>query len=250
MLFTKLIASGNIQTFGSDTLSPNLCQTQLLTDVNGALSKIKSSHDTLKTAATASTRNNPKQATGGFSVAKMNAGFSILELVVVMAVMLTVTSIGIPSVNAMMQTYRTNNDVRSIAAQLSLARMRAASESRPARVNFSLAANTFQIELCTSLCNQAGATYVVEGGTQNLSRGVSFGFGSVTAPAGGQTTISQTPQIYFNSRGVSVDSLGNPIGTSAIYITNGQGRVCAVTTSVGGQPTARQYATGTTWKAL
>jgi prepilin-type N-terminal cleavage/methylation domain-containing protein len=168
-------------------------------------------------------------------------GFSLFELVVVIAVMLIVMAFALPNVYAMLRSYRTTNDARSITAQLSLARMRAASKSTPTRLNFNLAANTFQLEVCASLCNQSAAIYVAEGGTQYLSQGNAFGFGSLKVPAGGQTTIAQTPQITFNSRGVSVDSFGNAIGTAAIYITNNQGMICAVTVSVGGQPTAQEF---------
>ena len=182
---------------------------------------------------------------------KKHAGFSLIEVVVVIAIMLIVMAFALPNLNGLLQSYRVLNDGRGISAQLSLARMRAASESKPARLNFNLAANSYQLELCTSLCNTANATYAIEAGAaaQNLSPGVTFGFGSVTAPAGGQTTQAQTSPIFFNSRGVCVDSTGNPIGTAAIYITTGTNTVYAVTVSIGGQPTLRRYV-GTAWRAL
>lgn len=177
-----------------------------------------------------------------------DAGFSLIEVVIVVAIVLIVFAFSLPHLNGMLQSYRTMNNARGISAQLSLARMRAASESSPARLNFDLAANTYQLEICTSLCNQAGATYVAEGGTQYLSQGVTFGSAGVAVPAGGQAAVTQTPRITFNSRGISVDGAGNPIGTAAIYINN-QGAVYAVTVSIGGQPTARQF-TGTAWRTL
>jgi prepilin-type N-terminal cleavage/methylation domain-containing protein len=180
---------------------------------------------------------------------KKSAGFSLTELVIVIAVGLVLTAMAIPQFLAMLQAGRMTSDARSIASQLSLARMRAASLGEPARVNFNLAANTYTMELCTSLCNTANATYIAEGGTQYLSQGVSYGAGGVATPAGGQTTLAQTSLITFNTRGLSVDGTGNPTGTSAIYINNGQGFEFAVTVSIGGQPTAWKY-NGTVWKAL
>lgn len=187
-----------------------------------------------------------------FMMAKKNAGFSILEVVIVIALMLVVIAFALPNLNGMLQSYRAMNDVRGIAAQLSLARMRAAATSQPARLNFDLTANTYQLELCTSLCNTANAIYAIETGAaaQNLSQGVTFGSGSVISPAVGQTTLAQSSLIFFNSRGVSVDSTGSPIGTAGIYITNSAGRVYAVTVSIGGQPTTQQYVGGTTWKTF
>lgn len=183
------------------------------------------------------------------AMAKKNAGFSILELVIVIAIGLIVAAFVIPNLNAMLRTYRVMGDARGIAAQLSLARMRAASKSAPARLNFNLVANTFQLEVCTSLCNQAGATYTAEGGTQYLSQNVTFGTGGVITPPAGLPAVAQSAQITFNSRGISVDATGAPLGTAAIYVTNNQGAVYAVTVSIGGQPATRQYV-GSTWRSL
>jgi prepilin-type N-terminal cleavage/methylation domain-containing protein len=130
---------------------------------------------------------------------KKHAGFSLIELVVVIVIMLIVIAFALPNLNAMLQSYRALNDARGIAAQLSLARMRAASTSEPARLNFNPSANSYQLELCTSLCNTVSATYAIEAGAaaQNLSQGVTFGSGRVTAPAGGQTTLAQTSPIVL-----------------------------------------------------
>jgi Tfp pilus assembly protein FimT len=185
-----------------------------------------------------------------------NAGFSFLALVTAITVTVILAAVAIPQVVTMLRTYRMVDDTRSIAAQLSLARMRAASRDEPARMSLNLVTNTYQIQICTSvpasLCNQGGATYTAEGGTQYLSQGVTFGFGGVTIPAGGQTSIAETTQITFNSRGISVDGSGNPIGTAAIYIVNGQGFLCAVTVSIGGQVTEQRYTGGTSgqWVTL
>jgi prepilin-type N-terminal cleavage/methylation domain-containing protein len=174
-----------------------------------------------------------------------NAGFSLHELMIVVGILLVLMTICLPYVNGFLQDFRTVNDARSIAAQLALARMRAASNSSKARLNFNITANTYQLEVWKSSSN----AYQPEGGVANLSQGVTFGFGTITTPAGGQSSIAQTPQIIFNSRGLSVDSSGNVIGTAAIYIGNGHGLYCAVAASLGGQPTAWEY-TGTGWKAL
>jgi hypothetical protein len=130
---------------------------------------------------------------------------------------------------------------------LALARMSAASDFTTARLNFNLTANTYQLEIWSKT---AGA-YQVEGGVRSLSQNVTFGFGTVTTPVGGQATIAQPSpsQITFNSRGYSVDGSGNPIGTAVIYLQNTRGVVWAVTTSLAGQATARVY-NGAAWKQL
>jgi len=176
---------------------------------------------------------------------KKRAGFSMAEPMVVVGILLILFAAAIPSVQTSLQYYRTVSDARSIAAQLALARMRAASDFTWARLKFNLTANAYQLEVW----NKTAAAYQTEGGTFSLSQTVTFGYGSVTAPAGGQTTIAQSPQIVFNSRGLSVDDLGNPIGTAAIYIGNNQGFICAVTASIAGQPAIWEYS-GATWNRL
>ncbi len=106
----------------------------------------------------------------GKQFSRRDRGFSLVEVVVVIAVMLIVMAFALPSVYTMLRSYRTLNDARSITAQLSLARMRAASKSTPVRLNFNLAAHTYDLEVCTSLCNQSGALYVAEGARNTCPR--------------------------------------------------------------------------------
>jgi Tfp pilus assembly protein FimT len=171
--------------------------------------------------------------------------FTLLEAIVVVAIILVLAAIAIPLMQAALLNYRTVGDARSIASQLGLARMRAASNFTRARLNFNLTANTYQLEVW----DKASNAYQVERGVQALSQGVTFGFGNITTPAGSQSTIAQTTPITFNSRGISVDSSGNPTANGAIYITNGHGLCLAVTASVTGQTKAWQW-NGTTWNPL
>jgi prepilin-type N-terminal cleavage/methylation domain-containing protein len=180
-----------------------------------------------------------------------NAGFSMIELLIVVAILLIVLAMVIPNMNNMLQNYRALGDTRGIAAQLALARMRAASDFTTARLNFSLTANTYQLEVWSKAANSGAGGYQLEGGVHSLSQGIFFGFGSVTAPAGSQSTIAQPSpsQITFDSRGFSVDGSGNPIGTAAIYVQNARGVVCAVSVALAGQATARLY-NGSAWSRL
>jgi hypothetical protein len=132
------------------------------------------------------------------------------------------------------------NDIRSISAQIFLARMRAASAGARSRLNFSTTANTYQIEVLS------GGTWTIYGGTINLSSGDTFGYGSITTPAGQQSSIAQTTPIYFNSRGIATDSTGIATANSAIYFTNIRGQYAAVAVSIAGQPTSYTYS-GSAW---
>lgn len=184
-------------------------------------------------------------------------GFSMIELMIVVTIIIALLGISIPKVMSMTQNVRIARDIRGISAQLALARMRAASEGTKVRLNFNTSANTYQIELwsvsgtplkpCSA--GSSGCAWNAEGGVQTLSQDDTFGFGSISTPAGQQSTIALTSPIYFNSRGLATDSSGNVTATSAIYITNGQGLYSAVAVSITGQPTAYSYR-GSAWVAF
>jgi Tfp pilus assembly protein FimT len=172
--------------------------------------------------------------------AHASRGFSLVELVIAVLIIIVIAGIAIPKVVTTTQNVRMANDIRSISAQIFLTRMRAASAGARSRLNFNTAANTYQIEVWN------GSTWAIYGGTSNLEVGDTFGYGSITTPAGGQSTIAQTTPIYFNSRGLATDSSGNATANSAIYLTNIRGQYAAIAVSIAGQPTSYTYS-GSAW---
>jgi len=167
-------------------------------------------------------------------------GFTLIELVVAILIILIVAGMAIPKIVTLSQDFRMANDIRSISAQIFLARMRAASAATRSRVNFDTTANTYKIEVLS------GSTWTIYGTTNNLEPGDTFGYGSITTPAGQQSPIAQTTPIYFNSRGIATDSAGNATANSAIYFTNSRGQYAAIAVSIAGQPTSYTY-TGSAW---
>lgn len=168
------------------------------------------------------------------------AGFSLIELMVVLLVIAILMAIAVPSVTNVAQVYRITGDARSISAELNLARMRAAALGTKSRLNVNLAAGTYQVEVWT----KPAGPYVLEGGVMTLSQRDSFGFGSISTPAGQQSTIAEgypgeagCACVYFNSRGIVTDSAGNVTPNAALYMTNGQ-IYTAVALSIVGQTTA------------
>jgi len=172
-------------------------------------------------------------------------GFSFLEIVIVLAVMLAVTVVALPSLKNTLLVDRLLGDARSIQSQLALVRMRSATDSTQARLNFSTTSNTYWVEVY----NAATSSFSTEGGVYSLSQGNSFGYGSITTGAGSpaQTTIQQVVPITFNSRSLPTSG-GAPItGTEAIYLTNGSGGYYAVTLTISGKTTIWRY-DGTNWQ--
>ena len=166
-------------------------------------------------------------------------GYSAPELLVALVLLMITVAAALPNFAAALQNYRLMNDARSIAGQVALARVRAAADFTQAQVNFNIANGTYQLQRWNKATN---AFDIAEGGTQNLSTGVTFSFGSIGTPAGTQTTIQQTPQIIFNSRGTPANG-----GNYAIYLASAAGQVSAVTVAPSGKTNVWRWS-GSTWK--
>jgi len=165
---------------------------------------------------------------------------------VVASVMLVLAAIAIPRVSGVVQTYRVGADARSIASQVTLARISAGSQNTDARINFNsctASSTTYQLEIY----NQSSSTWQQLGGQMTLSTGVSFGYGSISTPVGSQSSITNSPcYVEFNSRGLPVDSSGNPTANYTIYIINNQSLCFAITVLLSGRIQVFEY-NGTAW---
>lgn len=120
--------------------------------------------------------------------------------------------------------------------------MRAASDFTRTKLSIDTTNNTY----VRQLYNKTSLMYdTLEGGTQYLGQGVSFGFGSITTPAAGLSTIAQSTDIYFNSRGIPIDSGGATVPNYAIYLNNNAGTYYAITVNLTGQIRTWKYVAGT-----
>jgi Tfp pilus assembly protein FimT len=201
-------------------------------------------------------------------------GFSLLELVVVVAISITIVGFGVPVFSNFAQSLRTAGDSRSLAAMIAEAKLRAAANFTHARVYANLSGRTYHLDVwnksgnggvgCWQTDGDSNACTVATSPVIGLSRNVSFGYGSVgaaptnTEPSLGQaplcytgyagqstntTSVANTACIEFNSRGVpsnpapggsSGASGGIPDATGALYVTDG-GAVYGVTVIATGQ---------------
>jgi prepilin-type N-terminal cleavage/methylation domain-containing protein len=200
-------------------------------------------------------------------------GFSLAELMIVVSIILILVSVGIPSVMTITRNLRIRGDTQILAAQVHLARMRAAADFTHARIYLDLNANTFHLEIWNKTagcwktepdsnnCTQAGSSVTP------LATGDTFGLGSqkvgptpatlvaAQAPActvgvagAAGANIANTACIEFNSRSYAVDSTNAIVASDAIYVTNNVW-TSAVTVSVAGRPTAFVHS-GSTWDPL
>jgi hypothetical protein len=138
----------------------------------------------------------------------------------------------VPAMSSATRGYRLAGDARTLAHTVSLAKMRAAAAFTRVRLRADTGTRTFSVE------EWNGSAWVVSGGTERLSPGIAFGFGSLaSAPPNTQTTIAlssacldnadppvpipNTACIVYNSRGVPVNATGAPIGGNGLYLTDG-----------------------------
>lgn len=184
---------------------------------------------------------------------KQQAGFSTLELLVVITMSAIITAIAVPQYIKTAAYLRAAGDIRSINGLTALAKMRAAADFTHARVFADLNGGTFQLEVWDKTGNGGAGCWFADldntracltyssgrpsGPVTTLAQGDTFGFGTLTSgPTPGQATIGQaapcldnsnsglgngTACIVFNSRGIPIDKNGSPVATGAFYLTNG-----------------------------
>ncbi len=189
-----------------------------------------------------------------------------MELIIVAALALIIVAMAVPAIISTRRNYRALGDARDVAAQILLAKMRAASDFTQTRVYFDTSANTFRLEIWNKTgalpCTPVGTPcWALDNptGNYNLSQGMKWGTGGqpnappntqtpigqasacMTGTAGppvspgGGTVISNTSAcVVFNSRGIPVDNNGAATGNDAIYITDGANGLYAATVSATG----------------
>ena len=194
--------------------------------------------------------------------------FTTTELMLVITVLGIISATAVPSVLNTLRDYRLHSDLSTLSGLCNLARLRAAAQMAPYRVNISVSAGTYSMEkLCgntsssvDSACTSAYAAFTtpqIESGTQYALPGNTFAScrpsgpstypGTITADTGGCPSLVQ---FYFNTRGSPVDNAGNPLanGGAGVYMTNQNGMIDALTLSLGGQASVWNWDTvGSKW---
>jgi prepilin-type N-terminal cleavage/methylation domain-containing protein len=189
-------------------------------------------------------------------------GFSLLEVLTVLVITLVAAAFAIPMLTRITADLRIAGDVRGVADEIVLAKMRAASDFTQARLYADLSANSYHIEIWQKT---GGGSWVPEGGTHQLSSGITLGLSGLgTAPPNTQTTMAQaaacknsggatvanTACVLFNSRGIPIDSAGTPTGTDAIYLTDGASVMGVTVSAMGLFQTWRTQAQQASWQKL
>jgi len=126
---------------------------------------------------------------------RSRGGFTVIELLTVVGIMMIITAIATPSFYYWLPTYRLSAGARQIAADFQLARMKAISQNTTYRLNF-----------------QTSSTYVLEVDNDNNGVPETVESGPFELPDG--ITASPTgPTANFQSRGTAS-------GTDTITVSN------------------------------
>ena len=199
---------------------------------------------------------------------RIQAGFSMTELMVVLLMMGILAAIALPSTLNSLKGYRLHSDATAIASYLNVVRMKGASQYAPYRLVVNLSSSTYTMEklcgdtpstvdsACTSKYN-AFTTPQLEGGTQVVSQGNTFSScrpSNITGTlypgtiAGDPSPCPDPLYMYFNTRGSPVDSAGGPLtnGGAVLYMKNQNDLTDAVTVSIGGRVSVASWS-GSAW---
>ena len=190
-----------------------------------------------------------------------DAGFSAVELLMVVAFAGSLAAITVPISGGIIDDIRLRGDAQGLSGTLALTKMTAAAKFTRARLLVNTAAGTYRVETWQ---RTATPGWVAEGGDQRLSQRDRFGAGALTAPPPDtQGALAQPPPclddddvaiegtscVIFNSRGIPVSSAGAPVTTQVVYLNGPTGIFATVIGATGQQQVWRSnVAAGGSWK--
>lgn len=162
-------------------------------------------------------------------------GFSLVELMVVVAVMVIMGLVAVPSLVTTYPTYKLKKTSRDLCSNMRKARSLAIKQNREIIMEFDTAENKYSID--------GGTPIALEGG-------IFYGPGNATTPASPDDSMPsdgvsfEGNTVVFNARGLVTP----PTNTGNIYVYNNKGEVFAAgVTTIAGTIALKQW-TGSSWQ--
>ncbi len=188
-----------------------------------------------------------------------DSGFSLLELLVVAAVILIFAAIAIPSWQRTLQSYRVRSDADNLMGLITLARMRAASDFARTVVQCDTTAKTCTLSAkqfsagnptWPSTPSEAQTVILSPGVTFAVPTGVTAGVGNQSTPTQGNSGQTNPFKIYFNSRGLPIkDSDGTSVADYALYLQDSKYNYSsAIAIDISGRTLVYSLAGSSYWK--
>ncbi len=131
-----------------------------------------------------------------FGYSRAASGFTVLELIVAIAIASIVMGIAIPSFLSWMPTLRLSSGARQVATDLQVARMKAISQNVKFRVNFIGSipgATSYQLE------KDNGGTFIADSGPFSLPDGITVSALSLTSEFQPRGTVNSASSITLQN---------------------------------------------------
>ena len=147
-------------------------------------------------------------------------GFTVLELIVVMAIFSVLMAIAVPTWIILVPAYSLSSAARQVQSELHKIKMQAIAENVVFRLDFSETAGTYTIQRLGASTTQHGTKPLPAG--IDIRSAIALGFTSRgTASPGGGGTVK-----LCNSRGVGTNVVVNSTGRVRICRTSGCDGTC------------------------
>jgi prepilin-type N-terminal cleavage/methylation domain-containing protein len=172
---------------------------------------------------------------------KKQKGFTLVELMVVLAIITILIAVSAPTIVTGLPKYRVKNAARDLTSKIRRAKSIAVKEHRDIELVFNTADNRYSID---------GAWFPEEKNAEvrsladNYGSGVSFGFGNATDNVPGTGT---SDSVSFSGDKVSFNSMGISNKLGYVYLKNNRGDAYAVgIRNLSGSIVLRRW-TGSKW---
>ncbi len=162
-------------------------------------------------------------------------GFSLVELLVVIALIGIISIIAVPVISAMLSNYRIKNAANEMAAAIQLARTTAISRNGNCVVEVKISSPQSIVVFVDDGANGSGTAknWVKETNEEIIYRINMQDYPTVTIDNAVFTNTGGDTKCGFNSRGLSIRT-GSSYASGLVTLKNTVGKICTVNVSEGG----------------